>query len=175
MPLVTICVFMICCKSPAGSDNSESATTDTTYAAIDTFVVAADITETDKTKMMEIQKPLTLVIKNLASATAPVTVSVYGTENKFPVAKNELKIYKLKPHRKVLTAKITDLKYGTYALATYQDVNKNGKIDQNFIGVPKEPYAFSQNYKPTIKAPNFDDCKFEYNEKNNIITINMIR
>ena len=119
--------------------------------------------------------PLTLIIKNLASPTAPVTVGVYGTKNKFPSPKGQLKEYKFKPHGKTLTAKISDLKFGTYALALYQDINSNGKIDKNFIGVPKEPYAFSNNYKPTIKAPNFDDCKFDYSSKTHSVTMTMIK
>ena len=65
--------------------------------------------------------------------------------------------------------------YGIYALAIYQDENKNGKIDKNFLGIPTEHYAFSNDYKPTIKAPAFKDCKFPYNEKTNSITMRMIK
>ena len=65
--------------------------------------------------------------------------------------------------------------FGTYALAIYQDVNGNSKIDKNFVGIPTEPYAFSDNYIPRIKAPNFDDCKFEYDAANNTVTMTMIK
>ena len=119
--------------------------------------------------------PLTVIIKNLASATAPVIIGVYGTKNKFPDPKGQLKEYKFKPKGKNLTAKIADLKFGTYALAIYQDVNSNGKINKNFIGIPTEPYGFSNNYKPKVKAPNFDDCKFGYSAKTNSVTITMIK
>ena len=119
--------------------------------------------------------PLTVIIKDLSSATAPVIVGVYGAKNKFPDPKGQLKEYKFVPKGKILTAKITDLKFGTYALAVYQDVNSSGKINKNFIGLPTEPYGFSNNYKPKTKAPGFDDCKFDYSAKTNSVTITMIR
>jgi uncharacterized protein (DUF2141 family) len=119
--------------------------------------------------------PLTLVIENLASATGEVIIGVYGAQNKFPDPKGQLKEYRFKPHGKTLTAKITGLKFGTYALALYQDVNGNGKIDKNLIGIPKEGYAFSNNFKPTIKAPVFNDCSFDYNASANSITMTIIQ
>lgn len=61
------------------------------------------------------------------------------------------------------TAAVTfdDLPAGTYAIAVFEDLNNNGKLDANFFGVPKEPYAFSNNVKPRFSAPGFDDCKFQ--------------
>ena len=35
------------------------------------------------------------------------------------------------------------LAFGTYALALFHDVNDNGKLDKNALGIPVEPYAFS--------------------------------
>jgi len=119
--------------------------------------------------------PLTVTIKNLASSSAPVVIGVYGTKNKFPDPKDQLKEYKFKPHGMALTAKITDLPFGTYAIATYQDVKSTGKISKNFIGIPTDPYGFSNNYKPTIKAPGFKDCSFEYTAKTNSLAITMIK
>lgn len=124
---------------------------------------------------VEKRKPLTLVINNLESTTAPVIVGVYGTKNKFPDLKDQLKIYSFKPHGKELSAEIANLKFGTYALAIYQDVNSSGKIDKNLIGIPTEPYAFSNNYKPTIKAPGFADCSFNYNATENTVTMSLIK
>lgn len=120
-------------------------------------------------------RSLKIIVKNLKSPTAPVIIGVYGTKNKFPDPNDQLKQYKFKPNGTELNAKIRSLKYGTYALALYQDVNGNGKIDKDFLGIPTEPYGFSDNYRPRVKAPDFNDCKFDYNAKTNTITIEMIR
>ena len=46
---------------------------------------------------------------------------------------------------------IDDVAPGEYALLVYFDENGNGRIDKNFIGIPKEPLGFSNRYRP--KAP----------------------
>ena len=162
------------CKNPMQSKEPETVTQKDTAVAIeklhgDTIAAAPSVDTTPQ------KAPLTLIVNNLRSTTAPVTIGVYGTDNKFPDPKDQLKEYKFTPNGKQLTAKITNLKFGTYALAIYQDVNNNGKIDKTIIGIPTEPYAFSNNYKPTVKAPSFDDCKFEYNAKNNSVTMALLK
>lgn len=56
---------------------------------------------------------------------------------------------------------------GRYALALYHDMNDNWKLDKNFVGYPKEPYGFSNNYRPVFSGPNFEDCAFEVKENGN--------
>ena len=151
--IVVITVVISRCKS-----FDKKQTTETTVAADTLAVQATKYTSvTAEAKTVDTQKPLTVTIQYLASDTAPVYISIYGTKNKFPDPKGQLKEYKFTPHGKELIAEITDMKFGTYALATYQDVNSSGKIDKNLIGIPTEGYAFSNNYKPTIKAPKFKD------------------
>jgi uncharacterized protein (DUF2141 family) len=58
------------------------------------------------------------------------------------------------------TTRIANLPSGDYAFAVYQDENNNRKIDKNIIGIPTEPFCFSNNYRPIISAPSFNDCKF---------------
>ena len=118
--------------------------------------------------------PLTIIVDKLRSPDAPIVMGLYGTGNKFPDPKDQLKEYHFIPKDGKLVAHISDIQYGEFALAIYQDVNSNGKIDKNGIGIPTEPYAFSNNYKPVIKAPSFKDCKFEYNKTSNTINISLL-
>ena len=119
--------------------------------------------------------PLTVIVNNLESPSAPVEMSVYGPHNKFLDTNDQLKKYRFKPQDGKLVAKISDLSYGEFALALYQDVNSDGKIDKNFVGIPEEPYAFSNNYKPVIKAPTFKDCKFDYSPKTNTVNVSLLK
>ncbi len=127
--------------------------------------------ETEK----KVRRPLTVVIENLASDSAPVEVSIYGVGNKFPSPKDQMKIFRFTPESKTLTADLKGVEYGEYAIATYQDMDADGKISTNIIGVPTDPYGFSNNYRPKIKAPSFKDCSFDYDEDNNTVSIKMIR
>ena len=54
-----------------------------------------------------------------------------------------------------------ELEPGRYALAIYHDLNGNDAMDKNFVGIPKEPYGFSKNFRPKFSAPSFEDCAFE--------------
>jgi uncharacterized protein (DUF2141 family) len=68
-----------------------------------------------------------------------------------------------------------DLPVGEYAVSTYHDLNSNGKMDRHFYGAPKEPYGFSNNIKPIIGPPDYDDCKVKVSEGKKTISINLIK
>lgn len=59
---------------------------------------------------------------------------------------------------------VMNLPPGRYALALYHDMNDNWKLDKNFVGYPKEPFGFSNNYRPIFTGPSFEDCVFEVKE-----------
>jgi uncharacterized protein (DUF2141 family) len=46
-----------------------------------------------------------------------------------------------------MTVKILNVESGEYAIAVIQDLNKNGMLDKNLLGIPKEPYGFSGQWK----------------------------
>jgi len=76
--------------------------------------------------------------------------------------------------RAEVTVSFDELPPGEYAIALYQDINNNGKLDAGLFGKPKEPYAFSRNVKPRFSAPHFDDCKFQIQSvvRQDIVLIN---
>ncbi len=124
---------------------------------------------------IEGQKPLKLTINNLESSSAEVRVAFFTKDNEFLNKEDVFKRYKFKPtSANSLTVEIDDLKYGEYAISTYQDVDGNGEIEKTKIGVPKEPYGFSNDVKPGMSKPKFDECKFTYDEKSNTQTIQML-
>lgn len=49
---------------------------------------------------------------------------------------------------------------GTYALACFHDENGNGKLDTNWLGIPKEGMVASNHAKGRMGPPKFDDAKF---------------
>src|SRR5262245_61492436 len=54
-----------------------------------------------------------------------------------------------------MSAQVTfkDLPQGTYAVSALHDENGNGKMDKNFLGIPKEGYGASNNPKKKRRAP----------------------
>lgn len=49
---------------------------------------------------------------------------------------------------------------GEYALSIFQDVNDDGKLERNFIGMPKEPAGLSNNVRPRFVPPKYKNAKF---------------
>lgn len=48
---------------------------------------------------------------------------------------------------------------GRYAVAVHHDANANGKMDSNFLGIPKEGYAVSNDARPKFRAPRFSEAE----------------
>lgn len=61
------------------------------------------------------------------------------------------------------TGCISNLPAGEYALVVYQDENGNGRLDKNFIGIPREPLGFSNRYWPQ-GPPTFARAAFQIEE-----------
>ncbi|MAD12012.1 MAG: hypothetical protein CMC04_04755 [Flavobacteriaceae bacterium] len=57
--------------------------------------------------------------------------------------------------------KIDSLKSGKYVVRFWHDSNKNGKLDTNFIGIPKEEFGNSNNIQPNFGPPKFEDMIFK--------------
>lgn len=62
----------------------------------------------------------------------------------------------------------TDLAPGVYAVSAFYDKNANGKMDTNFLGIPKEPTAMSNNAKARFGPPKYKDAKFDLKEDTTI-------
>lgn len=56
--------------------------------------------------------------------------------------------------------RIPDLASGEYALVVFHDENDNGRLDENFIGIPSEPLGFSNRYWPQ-GPPTFTKAAFK--------------
>lgn len=60
----------------------------------------------------------------------------------------------------LITLNLNELERGYYCIRLYLDQNNNKKLDKSKVGVPKEPFGFSNN--PTIgyKQPLMKDTVF---------------
>jgi len=57
---------------------------------------------------------------------------------------------------------------GFYSFSYFHDLNSNDELDTNLVGVPKEPYGFSNGEKGRLGPPDFEDCKIKINDDTNI-------
>lgn len=66
------------------------------------------------------------------------------------------------------TISFENIEKGVYAFSMFHDVNSNKKMDKNFMGIPKEPYGFSNDKKGKFGPPDFEKVKFELNQDETI-------
>ncbi len=111
---------------------------------------------------------LTVQVSGFKSNVGTVKVGLYNSESTFlkstckrmssAIAKNQAEIT------------FQGIEKGEYAVSLYQDENGNGKLDTNFMGIPKEAYASSNNAKGFMGPPKYQEAKFIV-DKNQTITI----
>lgn len=51
---------------------------------------------------------------------------------------------------------------GRYAVSAFHDENSNGKLDRNFMGIPREGVGASNNAKGHFGPPKFDSAAFRF-------------
>ena len=88
--------------------------------------------------------------------------ALYDTEENY--MKSAVYSTKVKVTDKKAVVVIENLAHGTYGFSFFHDVNDNGKLNKNFLGIPKEPYGFSNNEKGSFGPPDFDKISFEVNQ-----------
>ncbi len=115
---------------------------------------------------------LTVIITNINIIKGEIEIGFYNNPDAFPDDGGEYKKLRVKVNEKNMKINI-ELPKGVWAVAIYQDINKDKECNTNFLGIPKEPYGFSNNIKPILSAPSFNKTKFKL-YKNKSITINLI-
>ena len=67
-----------------------------------------------------------------------------------------------------LTFETESLAKGTYALVVFEDLNNNGLLDQNKLGIPQEPFGFSKAKLGIFGPPSFNKASFNFPEESKI-------
>lgn len=111
---------------------------------------------------------LTIVITNLKKSYGMIRIGIYDKKENFPKIGKEYKKLSVKVDGKDFRYVVKDLPAGNYAVALYHDSNSDGTCNANIIGVPTESYGFSNNIKPFLSAPSFQDTKFSHVKSSSI-------
>ena len=123
-----------------------------------------------KPKMGSVQ----LRIKSIASKKGCIRIALYKGEQFFLKdgysCLGKMIPVKLEGEMEIV---LPDLKQGYYALAVYHDTNNNGQLDKNILGIPKEPYGFSNNPRAKWRAPKFKETVFHLDQTQKKLIIDL--
>jgi uncharacterized protein (DUF2141 family) len=98
-----------------------------------------------------------LVIAGVRPGYGDVKVAVFTDESAFPEPAGAVQTLSLPPSHTTLEQSLH--LNSAFAVAVYQDINGDGELTRNRLGVPVEPFAFSNNAMGQRKPPSFEQAK----------------
>ncbi len=113
---------------------------------------------------------LTIKVEDTKSNDGQMFIAVYDKATDF-LAKS-YKSIKSKITNNGCLVTFEDVPKGAYAISIFHDENENGKLDSNFLGIPKEDYGCSNGARGFMGPPKWKDAKFEL-KSDKIITITL--
>lgn len=110
------------------------------------------------------ENKLSIIITGLNNNKGHVLISVYKDGVGYPEEVDKaVRRAKLTITNKTATVSFAGLASGNYAIAILHDENDDGKMNSNFLGIPKEGYGFSNNVMGSFGPPAFSKASFQYN------------
>ncbi len=103
---------------------------------------------------------LTVVIENVTSDEGLIMVQLLPGEAAFNGESAATLSLMQGARAGELTFSSSNLPPGEYALRIMHDLNGNGEMDSNFVGMPTEPWAFSNNAAGSFGPPGWSDVRF---------------
>lgn len=110
---------------------------------------------------------ITVKVENVDNNEGKMFIALYKSEVDF--LDSTYKGAKTKIENKTSEFTFKDIPEGVYAVSIFHDENDNGKMDTNFVGIPKEAYGCSNNASGFMGPPKWKDAKFELNENKSIV------
>lgn len=102
---------------------------------------------------------LHIVITNVSSSDGTVMVQVLNSQAQFE-GEGQVAAFAEQAVSGEMRFQAANLPPGEYAFRVMHDENNNGKLDSNFVGMPKEPWAFSNNAMGNFGPAKWQDAKF---------------
>lgn len=102
-------------------------------------------------------------VVRLRSNKGQVSCSLYSSAEGFPKDGRKAVAHVVAPiSEQKAVCEFPGIQAGTYAVSVYHDENSNGKLDTNFLGIPREGVGASNNAKGHMGPPKFDSAKFQW-------------
>lgn len=105
----------------------------------------------------------TLQIEGLDKVVGEVRIAMFNSEQNY--TKETVYAVVIPVDSMVIEWSVEGLPFGEYAIAVYHDKNENGKLDANFLGIPKEDYGFSNNARGRFGPASWKDASFSVESK----------
>ena len=100
-----------------------------------------------------------------------IRIAVFDQPDGFPDANAAVRLATAKAREDGVTVAIEKMMPGTYAIAAFHDLDEDGILSTNLVGIPTEPYGFSGDSRGRFGPPSFSDVAFELSVEDGNITV----
>jgi uncharacterized protein (DUF2141 family) len=107
--------------------------------------------------------------------TGEVRAMLFKDATSFDHRQDPVAAIALAPHDGKISTTISGLPPGIYAVAAFQDLNGNERLDTNLFGAPTEPYGFSNDAAGAMGPPGFDKAAVTVGDSDLAITVHLRR
>lgn len=114
------------------------------------------------------QNTISVHVNNVGSNEGHIKVAVYDSDDSFLSFDHVLKAGSVEARKGQVTLEMQGFPSGEYALAVFHDENGNGRLDTNWLGIPKEKVAFSNAKMKTFGPPKYKECAFKVTSNHEI-------
>jgi uncharacterized protein (DUF2141 family) len=104
---------------------------------------------------------LTLRISNIPDGGGQLMIQVLGSQAAFDGDEPASASLVLPATAPAIDVSTTALRPGTYGVRVMHDQNGNGEMDSNLVGMPTEPWGFSNNASGSFGPPKWQGVRFE--------------
>ncbi len=109
-----------------------------------------------------------VIIENIKTDNGTLYIALYKAGPDFPDKEKRLDGGPVEIKDKKASIKFNNLLAGSYAISTHHDLNSNRKVDKNFLGMPKEPYGFSNNLYGPFGKPDYKKATISVRDDDSI-------
>ncbi len=103
---------------------------------------------------------LDVTIRGIHSATGMLMIAVVNSEAAFNGEAPAVLSLLLAPREGAVSFSTDALPEGDYGIRVMHDENGNGDMDSNMVGMPTEPWGFSNNAMGSFGPPGWSDVRF---------------
>lgn len=115
---------------------------------------------------------LTVSVNNVKSSKGIIKVCIFNRETGFPEKPNlAVKCVNASATKGIMQIKIEGITPGNYSIAVHHDENSDGKVNTNFMGIPKEATGASNGAKGKMGPPKYSDAVIAINNSKTQFTI----
>lgn len=104
---------------------------------------------------------LTLEVREVRDGRGPVMVALFDSEARWRGSETgAVRTARVEASAGAVRVSFANLSPGQYAIRLFQDIDANGELNTSLLGIPSEPYGFSNNAPVRFGPPSWSEARF---------------